>query len=106
MGSRTKSLLLHLRIAMVLLDDLIGTHVLIGGASYLRRVLNVLGSLAIDRVARHDLLHGLELFHVTGRLLWWQIVAGLAVPSIVVHDKGCLAPFRAHRHIRSLLVQV
>ena len=51
MGPRTKSLLLHLRIAMVLLDDLIGTHVLIGGASYLCRVLNVLGSLAIDRVA-------------------------------------------------------
>ena len=25
---------------------------------------------------------------------------------ITVHDKGCLAPFRAHRHICSLLVQV
>lgn len=28
------------------------------------------------------------------------------MPSIAIHDHGCLVPLRAHRHIYSLIVQV
>ena len=90
---------------MVLLNDLISAHILVGGARD-RCIVDVLRSLAVDRVAGHDLLHSLELLHVARGLLWRQVVACLAVSRVCINYHGSLAPLRAHRHICRLLVQV
>mmetsp|Transcript_722 Transcript_722/g.1093 ORF Transcript_722/g.1093 Transcript_722/m.1093 type:complete len:207 (-) Transcript_722:1792-2412(-) len=125
MGPRAERLLLNLRVAVVvLLDDLVRSHVLVGGASDRRRVIHVLRALALHGITRHDLLHGLELLHVALGLVQRHVIGGRAVALASRHHHRShrvgrvddaarvllrelhLAALRAHGHVRGLLVQI
>ena len=106
---------------MILLDNLVGPHILVGSARNSRSVVDVLRSLTLHR-AIHGLLHGLELLNIALWLIQGHISRrGRSWPTH--HDRGYtlalvdqsrrilsrilhLTSLGAHRHLRGRLVQV